>query len=108
MLAKDPEARYRRAREALEDVCRQGGACLPLPVETSKLRESSLRAASFVGPERELALLSDALGVGLPVYIYRPPFNAWAYLKGLPELAGLPAFVFAVHGTVQGYISTAM
>ena len=44
----------------------------------------------------------DVLGVGLPAYMYRPPFNVGDYVKGLPQLAGLPAFVFLVHGTKPG------
>ena len=62
LLAKDPEERYRRAREALGDLCRQCGAASLLPrLETTELRESFLQAASFVGRDAELAQLSDAL-----------------------------------------------
>ena len=40
----------------------------------------------------------DVLGVGLPTYYYRPPFRVVEYLRGLPCLRGLPAFVFVVYG----------
>lgn len=41
----------------------------------------------------------DLLGVGSPVYHFRPPFAVTDYLNDLPDLAGLPAFVFLLHGT---------
>ena len=44
----------------------------------------------------------DLLGIGLPVYIFRPPFKVMDYLNGLPELAGLPVFVFVLYGTYRG------
>jgi flavodoxin len=36
----------------------------------------------------------DALGIGSPVYVFRPPTNVTTYLRQLPALAGLPFFVF--------------
>lgn len=42
------------------------------------------------------------LGIGLPVYIFRPPFKVMEYLQSLPELKGLPVFVFLLHGTHPG------
>ena len=48
----------------------------------------------------------DLLGIGLPVYWYRPPFNVMDYLNGLPELEGLPVFVFVLYGTYRGDTST--
>jgi flavodoxin/Pyruvate/2-oxoacid:ferredoxin oxidoreductase delta subunit len=42
------------------------------------------------------------LGIGLPVYIFRPPFKVTDYLNGLPELKGLPVFVFLTYGTFPG------
>jgi flavodoxin/ferredoxin len=42
------------------------------------------------------------LGIGLPVYIFRPPFKVMDYLNSLPELAGLPVFVFLLYGTHPG------
>lgn len=47
------------------------------------------------------------LGIGLPVYIFRPPFKVIDYLESLPELAGLPFFVFLLYGTHPGYAGTA-
>lgn len=43
----------------------------------------------------------DLLGVGMPVYYYRPPFNVADYLRDLPELEGLPVFAFVLHGTYR-------
>jgi flavodoxin/ferredoxin len=42
------------------------------------------------------------LGIGLPVYYFRPPFKVMDYLNSLPELAGLPVFVFLLYGTHHG------
>jgi flavodoxin/NAD-dependent dihydropyrimidine dehydrogenase PreA subunit len=36
----------------------------------------------------------DALGIGSPVYVFRPPTNVTTYLRHLPALGGLPFFVF--------------
>ena len=44
----------------------------------------------------------DLFGVGSPAYYYRPPFNVLDYVNGLPDLAGLSAFVFVLHGTYRG------
>jgi flavodoxin/Pyruvate/2-oxoacid:ferredoxin oxidoreductase delta subunit len=44
----------------------------------------------------------DLLGIGSPAYYYRPPFNVTEYVRGLPELKGLPAFAFVLHGTMPG------
>jgi flavodoxin/ferredoxin len=44
----------------------------------------------------------DMIGVGFPVYIYRPPFNVLTYLKSLNDLNGLPFFVFMMYGTKPG------
>lgn len=43
----------------------------------------------------------DLLGIGLPVYYYRPPFNVTDFISSLPELDGLPAFVFVTFGTYR-------
>lgn len=48
----------------------------------------------------------DLLGIGTPVYWYRPPFNVMDYLNKLPELNGLPAFVFVLYGTYRGDTGT--
>lgn len=44
----------------------------------------------------------DLLGIGTPTYYYRPPFNVIDYVKSLPDLSGIPTFVFVVHGTYLG------
>jgi flavodoxin/NAD-dependent dihydropyrimidine dehydrogenase PreA subunit len=44
----------------------------------------------------------DMIGIGFPVYIYRPPFNVLTYLKSLKDLNGLPFFVFMMYGTKPG------
>jgi len=44
----------------------------------------------------------DLLGIGLPVYYFRPPFNVTDYVNSLPDLEGLLAFVFVLHGTYRG------
>jgi flavodoxin/ferredoxin len=48
------------------------------------------------------------LGIGSPVYYYRPPFNVTDYVKSLPSLNGLPAFVFMLHGTYRFDAGTAI
>jgi tetratricopeptide (TPR) repeat protein len=63
LLAKDPEARYRRAKDALDAL--HGVATPAAPPEATELRESFLQAASFVGRETELAQLTEALGQAL-------------------------------------------
>ncbi|MBU2630483.1 MAG: EFR1 family ferrodoxin [Proteobacteria bacterium] len=44
----------------------------------------------------------DMIGIGSPVYIFRPPFNVMQYIKNLPELDGLPFFTFILYGTKPG------
>jgi len=41
----------------------------------------------------------DVLGIGSPVYAFKPPLNVCDYVSSLPDLAGKPAFVFLTHGT---------
>jgi flavodoxin/Pyruvate/2-oxoacid:ferredoxin oxidoreductase delta subunit len=43
----------------------------------------------------------DLLGIGSPVYYFRPPFNVSAYLGSLPALKGLPVFIFVTHGALR-------
>jgi flavodoxin/ferredoxin len=50
----------------------------------------------------------DLLGIGMPVYAFRPPFVLSDYVEGLPHLAGLPAFTFVLYGTLRGDAGTAM
>jgi flavodoxin/ferredoxin len=44
----------------------------------------------------------DMIGIGSPVYIYRPPFNVMKFINTLPELNGRPFFVFVLYGTKPG------
>jgi flavodoxin/Pyruvate/2-oxoacid:ferredoxin oxidoreductase delta subunit len=44
----------------------------------------------------------DMLGIGFPVYYFRPPLHVQDYLAQLPELKGLPVFVFVLYGTYYG------
>lgn len=48
----------------------------------------------------------DLFGIGFPVYYFRPPFNVTDYLNSLPELDGLPAFVFVLQGSYRGDAGT--
>jgi flavodoxin/ferredoxin len=50
----------------------------------------------------------DLLGIGTPTYYYRPPFIVTDYLNSLPDLSGLPAFVFVVHGAYRGNTGNAV
>jgi len=43
----------------------------------------------------------DLLGIGSPVYFFRPPFIITDYLNSLPDLGGLPTFSFVLHGTYR-------
>ena len=43
----------------------------------------------------------DLLGIGSPVYVFRPPFIVTDYLNSLPDLKDLPAFSFLLHGTYR-------
>jgi flavodoxin/ferredoxin len=44
----------------------------------------------------------DLIGIGTPVYIFRPPFNVMDYINSLPPLNGKPFFVFLLYGTLPG------
>ena len=44
----------------------------------------------------------ELLGIGSPVYYYRAPFNVTDFVNSLPNLSGLSAFVFVVHGAYRG------
>lgn len=50
----------------------------------------------------------DVLGVGSPTYYYRAPFIVSDYLRSLPDLSGLPAFAFVVHGAYRGSTGNAI
>ncbi|MCP4514685.1 MAG: AAA family ATPase, partial [Delftia sp.] len=59
LLVKEPGARYHQAGTVLADLSVALGR--PQPVESQAIRESYLQAATFVGRERELAQLNNAL-----------------------------------------------
>jgi predicted ATPase/tRNA A-37 threonylcarbamoyl transferase component Bud32 len=59
LMAKDPAQRYGSAAETLRALC--SALDLPLPVETTAIRESFLQAARFVGRQAELQTLMQAL-----------------------------------------------
>jgi flavodoxin/ferredoxin len=44
----------------------------------------------------------DLLGIGAPAYVFRPPFSVTDYVQSLPNLNGLPVFVFVLYGTLPG------
>jgi flavodoxin/ferredoxin len=46
------------------------------------------------------------VGIGSPVYFCTMPLNVRAYLNSLPQLNGVPAFVFVLHGSDPGATST--
>lgn len=50
----------------------------------------------------------DLIGLGSPVYMYRPPFNVLDYVQGLPDLKGLASFVFVLYGTYRGDTGTVL
>lgn len=43
----------------------------------------------------------DLLGIGSPVYTFRPPFNVVDYLHSLPHLNNLPVFSFNLYGSYR-------
>ncbi|MDX2078170.1 MAG: protein kinase, partial [bacterium] len=59
LLEKSPEDRYQTATEVMIAISRAVG--LPLPKETSDIRESFLQAARFIGREAELSQLVSSL-----------------------------------------------
>jgi flavodoxin/ferredoxin len=46
------------------------------------------------------------IGIGSPVYFCTMPLNVRAYLDSLPQLNGMPAFAFVLHGSDPGATST--
>ncbi len=44
----------------------------------------------------------DLFGIGSPTYYFQLPFIVTDYVNGLPDLSGLPAFVFVVNGSHRG------
>ncbi len=59
LLNKSPQERYADANEVIQDLCAAVG--LPIPSETTLIRESFLQAARFVGRDAELIKLQNAL-----------------------------------------------
>ncbi len=60
MMHGDPAQRYAEVEPIIADWCAAIGR--PLPPETPAVREGYIQAATFVGREEELGLLTDALG----------------------------------------------
>ncbi|MBB6479426.1 EFR1 family ferrodoxin [Spirochaeta isovalerica] len=44
----------------------------------------------------------DIIGLGFPVYFYRPPFNVMQFIRKLPDLKGMAFFLFSLYGTKPG------
>ncbi|MEM9776820.1 MAG: serine/threonine-protein kinase, partial [Chloroflexota bacterium] len=59
LMAKRPEDRYRSAEAALAALCRAAGQ--PIPAETTRIRESFLQNAVFVGRELERSKIQEIL-----------------------------------------------
>ncbi|CAG0966293.1 partial Serine/threonine-protein kinase pkn5, partial [Anaerolineae bacterium] len=59
LLAKEPEQRYPNAREAIVVLCNAIGQ--PVPKDSGAIRESYLHAATFVGRDREMQVMEQAL-----------------------------------------------
>ncbi len=59
LLAKDPADRYHNAADTISALCAASG--LPLPLETTEVRESYLQAARFVGRKAEMERLGEML-----------------------------------------------
>jgi len=43
----------------------------------------------------------DLLGIGTPVYYFRPPFNVMDFVEDLPPLQGQRTFLFMLNGTYR-------
>lgn len=63
LLAKDPADRYASASDTIQALCRATN--LPMPEESSAIRDSFIMAAQFVGRETELQTLQNALDAAL-------------------------------------------
>ncbi|MFQ6104956.1 MAG: protein kinase, partial [Candidatus Glassbacteria bacterium] len=63
LLTKSPEERYWDANKVIRDIC--DATSRPLPPETVEIRESFLQAARFVGRDKELAQLKEALDAAI-------------------------------------------
>ena len=58
-LAKDPDSRFQTANEVIVSLC--DALDMPIPSESSAIRESYLQAAQFIGRTKELEMLTQAL-----------------------------------------------
>ena len=83
----------------------QGGTTLKIAKEISKSLETNEYETDFYdvsnGTPPDINLY-DLIGIGSPVYIFRPPFNIMDYIKSLPWLNDKPFFVFLLYGTLPG------
>jgi eukaryotic-like serine/threonine-protein kinase len=59
LLAKQPAYRYQSAEAVIQAFC--AAVALPLPEETTAIRESFLQGATFIGRQEELAQLTQGL-----------------------------------------------
>jgi len=44
----------------------------------------------------------EIIGIGTPVYAFRPPYHVMDFVKALPDLTGKSFFVYVLHGTHPG------
>lgn len=92
-------------KKALIAYFSQGGTTAKVATEISNgLRDKGYDADLYkIGDEPFLDVKGyDMIGIGSPVYIFRPPFNVMDYVRKLPDLNSLPFFVFMLHGTHPG------
>ncbi|MBM3155885.1 MAG: hypothetical protein FJ004_01200 [Chloroflexi bacterium] len=83
---------------------------------TARISEAIASSLRLAGYEMDMCNIKDELppdigsydllGIGSPVYWYRPPFNITDCLNKLPNLKGLPTFTFVLYGTYRGDTST--
>lgn len=74
----------------------------------SGLKETGVKPTLLpMGETTSSALATyDIIGIGLPVYMFRPPFNVLDFVAGLPDLSGKTFFVFVLYGTHPGSTAT--
>lgn len=72
------------------------------------LAQSGTSATLFpMGETDPKALLAhDLIGIGLPVYMFRPPFHVLDFVKELKDLSGKAFFVFVLYGSHPGSTAT--
>lgn len=79
---------------------------------TAKVAESIASGLRSTGQKVELHNIRDgapkniegydAIGIGTPVFYFRPAFNITEYIESLPDLHGMQAFTFILYGTYPG------